>query len=227
LPTCYLLRFKQYYLYLPHFIYPAYFHFSLHIFPGKSTFSHPKQSDLPRENLWGELDCLILKSTLPSMVLITATQLTFCYTRCLCGHFYSALLFLLYFTPPLFSSPQIVLGRGLVFNYGFLVSLIYALFYVRLDKKVGSLAALLTLLCWVGSNVVASRLGFSLARKIVLVSQLLGWTGQFIGHWCLRNGLQLSWTTLFKLFYLVLSLCYLRFFKHSLGMNPMQGSMQV
>ncbi|KAI5056483.1 hypothetical protein GOP47_0028301 [Adiantum capillus-veneris] len=33
-----------------------------------------------------------------------------------------------------------------------------------------------------GSNVLAQRLGFSLGWKVVLVSQLVCWTGQFIGH---------------------------------------------
>lgn len=44
--------------------------------------------------------------------------------------------------------------------------MIYALFYVCLDKKAGSLAALLCVLCWVGASLLAGRLGFSLAWKV-------------------------------------------------------------
>ncbi|KAI4335978.1 hypothetical protein L6164_014562 [Bauhinia variegata] len=95
--------------------------------------------------------------------------------------FFSSLI-LLYFTPPLLKAPEIGFNHGLIFNYGFLFALIYAVFYVVLDKKAGSLAALLILFCWVGASVVASKLGFSEAWKAVLAAQLLCWTGQFIGH---------------------------------------------
>ncbi|XP_059443211.1 2-hydroxy-palmitic acid dioxygenase mpo1 [Corylus avellana] len=98
--------------------------------------------------------------------------------------FFTALV-LLYFTPALYTpSPQIGLFQSgfLVFNFGFLLTLIYALFYVAFDKKAGALAALLCFVCWVGASFLASRLGFSLAWKVVLAAQLLCWTGQFIGH---------------------------------------------
>ncbi|XP_062169554.1 2-hydroxy-palmitic acid dioxygenase mpo1 [Alnus glutinosa] len=98
--------------------------------------------------------------------------------------FFTALV-LLYFTPALYTpSPQIGLFQSgfLVFNFGFLLALIYALFYVAFDKKAGALAALLCFACWVGASFLASRLGFSLAWKVVLAAQLLCWTGQFIGH---------------------------------------------
>lgn len=51
-----------------------------------------------------------------------------------------------------------------------------------LDRKAGSLAGLLCLLCWISSSSLAYRLGFSLAWKVVLAAQLFCWTGQFIGH---------------------------------------------
>ncbi|GMY25957.1 uncharacterized endoplasmic reticulum membrane protein YGL010W-like [Fagus crenata] len=100
--------------------------------------------------------------------------------------FFTALL-ILYFTPSLFSLPHLVFslfGNNfvLVLNFGFLLALIYSVFYVCLDVKAGSLAALLCAICWVASSFIASRLGFSLAWKVVLVAQLLCWTGQFIGH---------------------------------------------
>lgn len=95
--------------------------------------------------------------------------------------FFTSLVFL-YFTPPLFKAPELVLGYGLVFNYGFLLAAVYAFFYVSLDYKAGSFAALICLFCWVGSSILAQRLGFSLAWKVVLASQLFCWTGQFVGH---------------------------------------------
>uniref|UniRef100_A0A0V0HEX5 Putative ovule protein n=1 Tax=Solanum chacoense TaxID=4108 RepID=A0A0V0HEX5_SOLCH len=93
-------------------------------------------------------------------------------------------LILFDFTPSLFNLPPIQLCEhsSLVLNYGFLFTLGYALFYVCLDKKAGSLAALLCLICWVSSGMVARQLGFSLAWKVVLAAQLFCWTGQFIGH---------------------------------------------
>ena len=84
--------------------------------------------------------------------------------------FFTALV-LLYFTPSIFNLPQIgFLPDGfnhvLLLNFGFLFALIYATFYVLLDKKAGSLAALLCFGCWVGSCFLASHLGFSLAWKV-------------------------------------------------------------
>ncbi|KAH7652521.1 2-hydroxy-palmitic acid dioxygenase Mpo1-like protein [Dioscorea alata] len=97
--------------------------------------------------------------------------------------FYTSLL-LLQFTPLLLHVP-FGFGGGdalLPLNFAFVFALIYALFYVLMDKKAGSLAALLCMLCWLGSDANASRLGFSLAWKVVLAAQLFCWTGQFIGH---------------------------------------------
>uniref|UniRef100_A0A1D1ZBZ7 Putative endoplasmic reticulum membrane protein C16E8.02 n=1 Tax=Anthurium amnicola TaxID=1678845 RepID=A0A1D1ZBZ7_9ARAE len=99
---------------------------------------------------------------------------------CVWPIFFTALL-LFYFTPPFFHLPA-PLGLPLVFNFGFGFALLYALIYVSLDPRAGSVAALLCTLCWVGSSVLGSVLGFSLAWKVVLAAQLLCWTGQFVGH---------------------------------------------
>eukprot|EP00257_Ricinus_communis_P006751 XP_002522464.2 uncharacterized endoplasmic reticulum membrane protein C16E8.02 [Ricinus communis] len=98
--------------------------------------------------------------------------------------FFTALL-ILYFTPSVFNLKMSLLCHGdivLLFNFGFLFALIYALFYIFLDAKAGSLAALLCAFCWVASCSLARWLGFSLAWKVVLVAQIVCWTGQFIGH---------------------------------------------
>lgn len=100
--------------------------------------------------------------------------------------FFTALL-ILYFTPSLFSLPYIefsLFGINfiLILNIGFLLALIYAVFYICLDAKAGSLAAFLCFICWVFSSYFASQLGLSLAWKVVLAAQLVCWTGQFIGH---------------------------------------------
>ncbi|KAM7267287.1 hypothetical protein ACFE04_009453 [Oxalis oulophora] len=51
-----------------------------------------------------------------------------------------------------------------------------------MDKKAGSLAAVLCFICWFGASSLAAKLGFTLAWKVVLAAQLICWTGQFIGH---------------------------------------------
>ncbi|XP_021286079.1 uncharacterized endoplasmic reticulum membrane protein C16E8.02 [Herrania umbratica] len=96
-------------------------------------------------------------------------------------------LVLFYFTPTIYDLSQSgILPSGLnpvlILNYGFVFALIYGLFYVILDKKAGSLAALLCLACWVGASFLAAKLGYSLAWKVVLAAQLFCWTGQFLGH---------------------------------------------
>lgn len=70
----------------------------------------------------------------------------------------------------------------MVLNLSFVAAVLYALFYIMMDMKAGTIAGALCLLCWVSSNALAQRLGFSLAWKVVLVSQLVCWIGQFIGH---------------------------------------------
>ncbi|XP_062095353.1 2-hydroxy-palmitic acid dioxygenase MPO1-like [Humulus lupulus] len=92
-------------------------------------------------------------------------------------------LLLMYFTPSLFNFPYgFDPGYGLILNLGFVFTVIYSLFYVCLDNKAGSLAALLCFLCWVGASLLGQRLGFSLGWKVGLAAQLVCWTGQFIGH---------------------------------------------
>ncbi|GAU44269.1 hypothetical protein TSUD_133140 [Trifolium subterraneum] len=94
-------------------------------------------------------------------------------------------LILLYFTPPIFTPSQTLLNfihPVFVFNLGFIFTIFYGLFYAALDIKAGSFVAVLTFLCWVSSSFIANSLGFELAWKVVLVAQLTGWIGQFIGH---------------------------------------------
>ncbi|KAK1425778.1 hypothetical protein QVD17_21136 [Tagetes erecta] len=100
--------------------------------------------------------------------------------------FFTSIL-LINFIPTPFNLPHINLplfgnNYTLIFNFGFLFTLIYVVSYVFLDYKAGSLAALLCFFCWVASSVLASVLGFQLAWKVVLVVQLISWTAQFIGH---------------------------------------------
>ncbi|KAK4750753.1 hypothetical protein SAY87_004235 [Trapa incisa] len=100
--------------------------------------------------------------------------------------FFSALV-LFYFTPSICelmgTQPQCFLARhGLFLNFGFFFALAYSVFYLLMDVKAGSLAALLCMACWVGASNLALTIGFSLAWKAVLATQLFCWTGQFIGH---------------------------------------------
>ncbi|KAI3744486.1 hypothetical protein L1987_57568 [Smallanthus sonchifolius] len=100
--------------------------------------------------------------------------------------FFTSLL-LFNFIPAPFDLPRVNFSLFetdfiLIFNFGFLFTLIYVISYVCLDYKAGSLAALLCLFCWIATSVLASLLGFQLAWKVVLVVQLISWTAQFIGH---------------------------------------------
>ncbi|CAB4283921.1 unnamed protein product [Prunus armeniaca] len=82
-------------------------------------------------------------------------------------------LVLLYFTSSLYTFPA-GLSHDFLLNFGFVFTVICALFYVCLDKKAGSLAALLCVLCWVGASLLAGRLGFSLElpSKADMISSL-------------------------------------------------------
>ena len=92
--------------------------------------------------------------------------------------FFTACL-ILYFTPPLFNLPRVELSLFgsnpvvLFFNIGFFLVLIYALFYICLDPKAGSLAALLCGFCWITSCFVASSLGFSRAWKVIFFALII------------------------------------------------------
>ncbi|KAI3842942.1 hypothetical protein MKX03_013429 [Papaver bracteatum] len=88
---------------------------------------------------------------------------------------------LLYFTPSIFNFlPQIhfsLLGNDfhLIFNLQSWNTFVF-------DMKAGSLAALMILGCWIGGSAVAIKLGYSLACKVVLASQIFCWVAQFIGR---------------------------------------------
>ncbi|KAJ4974900.1 hypothetical protein NE237_008074 [Protea cynaroides] len=96
-------------------------------------------------------------------------------------------LLLMYFTPSLFNLPQfgfspLGFNVNLVLNIGFFLTVLSSSFYIAFDKKAGILAAFLCFFCWVSSSYLAVQLGFSLAWKVVLATQLFCWAGQFIGH---------------------------------------------
>ncbi|KAJ0237552.1 hypothetical protein HA466_0249280 [Hirschfeldia incana] len=97
-------------------------------------------------------------------------------------------LLLLHSATPIFDLSQSGLPESLTLdgvlrlNVGFILTVVYALFYICLDKKAGFVAALMCFSCWVGSSFLAARLGPSLALKVGIASQLLCWTGQFLGH---------------------------------------------
>ncbi|KAK3003431.1 hypothetical protein RJ639_018610 [Escallonia herrerae] len=92
-------------------------------------------------------------------------------------------LVLLHFTPFPFDSFQVELySVNLVFNFGFLFTLAHALFFISLDKKAGSLAALLCFSCWVLGSSIANHLGSSLAWKVALAAQFFCISMVNIGH---------------------------------------------
>ncbi len=95
-------------------------------------------------------------------------------------------MMLLAYTKPL--APQLPVMASLPFhefmvlNYTFVFAAVYALFYISLDPRAGSLAAFLVLACWVGANAAAQSLPFVSGRNLILVTQGVCWTSQFIGH---------------------------------------------
>ncbi|GAB2270004.1 hypothetical protein Dimus_037648 [Dionaea muscipula] len=92
----------------------------------------------------------------------------------------------MFFVWPIFFTsimPWQFVNLPLLSNYfGMVLALAYGFFYVNLDKKAGTLAAVLCFLCWVGASSLSNQLGPSLAWKVALAAQLVCWTGQFIGH---------------------------------------------
>ena len=62
------------------------------------------------------------------------------------------------------------------------LALAYAASYLAVDRRAGALAALLLLGAWAASRALAARLGFALAWKVVLATELFCWTWQFLGH---------------------------------------------
>ncbi|XP_061367433.1 2-hydroxy-palmitic acid dioxygenase MPO1 isoform X1 [Gastrolobium bilobum] len=134
-------------------------------------------------------------------------------------------LILLYFTPPLFSPTQLgfIIHPVLVFNLGFFFTVFYALFYAALDTKAGSLAALLTFLCWVGASFVANNLGFALAWKVVLAAQLICWTGQFIGHGVFEKRAPALLDNLVQAFLMAPFFVLLEVLQSSVGYEPYPG----
>ncbi|GJP37983.1 hypothetical protein CLOM_g22426 [Closterium sp. NIES-68] len=73
-------------------------------------------------------------------------------------------------------------GNGLVFNAAALVSVIYAAFYIAMERRSGSLAALLVGGCFVGSRAVIKAVGASKAWKLAVIAQVVSWAMQFVGH---------------------------------------------
>ncbi|KAK9107529.1 hypothetical protein Syun_023540 [Stephania yunnanensis] len=98
-------------------------------------------------------------------------------------NFFTSLVFL-HFTPTLLPVPPIEIPQlgTLVFNAGFLLTLVHAVCFVCLDKIAGSLAALFAFLCWVGASSLGTHLGFNLAWKVGLAVHFVCWTGQITGH---------------------------------------------
>ncbi|KAG0471053.1 hypothetical protein HPP92_015599 [Vanilla planifolia] len=133
--------------------------------------------------------------------------------------FFSSLV-LFYFTRPLIHLP---FAGGLDLNFAFFSTLLYALFYIAFDKKAGSLAALLCFLCLFGSQSLAARLGFSLAWKLVLATQLISWSGQFIGHGVFEKRAPALLDNLAQAFLMAPFFVLLEVLESSFGYEPYPG----
>ncbi|KAH0455535.1 hypothetical protein IEQ34_015567 [Dendrobium chrysotoxum] len=129
-------------------------------------------------------------------------------------------LILFYYTPPLLHIP--VFG-GFDLNFAFFSVVFYSLFYIALDKKAGSLAALLCFLCWFGSQALAAALSFSLAWKVVLAAQLFCWIGQFIGHGVFEKRAPALLDNLSQAFLMAPFFVLLETLESSIGYEPYPG----
>ncbi|KAL5077886.1 hypothetical protein RYX36_016870 [Vicia faba] len=138
---------------------------------------------------------------------------------------FTALLFF-YFTPPIFSPPQTLLNfipPVLVFNFGFFFAVFYALFYVALDFKAGSFVALLTLLCWASSSFFANSIGFDLASKVVLATQLFCWTAQITSHFVFEKRAPALLDNLAQAFLMAPFFVVLEILQKTIGYEPYSG----
>lgn len=85
---------------------------------------------------------------------------------------FATLLFMYSTLPPILDRSYLGFIEALTFDgvlrldIGFILTVIYAVFYICLDKKSGVLAALLCFSCWIGSSFLAARLGHSLTLKV-------------------------------------------------------------
>ncbi|CAI7736545.1 unnamed protein product [Closterium sp. NIES-53] len=78
--------------------------------------------------------------------------------------------------------PLVLPGSGLVFNGAALVSVVYAAFYIGMERRAGSLAALMVGGCFVGSRAFIKAVGAGRAWKLAVIAQVVSWGGQFLGH---------------------------------------------
>jgi len=89
---------------------------------------------------------------------------------CFVWPIFFTLLILLAYTDPLVpqwsAMAALPCHEYMVLNYSFIVAAVFALFYMSLEPKSGSLAAFLVLLCWMGSNAVAQHFPYATGWKV-------------------------------------------------------------
>ena len=82
---------------------------------------------------------------------------------------FSALTLLAY-TPPLASQLPVMAAlpyhEYMVLNYSFVFTAVYALYYIALEPKSGSLAAGMVIGCWMGANAVAKHVPWVSGWKV-------------------------------------------------------------
>ncbi|KEH33299.1 2-hydroxy-palmitic acid dioxygenase mpo1 [Medicago truncatula] len=130
----------------------------------------------------------------------------------------------LYFTPPLFHCYVLnFINPILIFNLGFVFAVVYGLFYAALDIKAGSFAAVLTFLCWVGASFVAKSIGYELAWKVVLATQLFCWAGQIFGHYVFEKRAPALLDNIAQAFLMAPFFVVLEILQSSIGYEPYPG----
>ncbi|KAK9748067.1 hypothetical protein RND81_02G033200 [Saponaria officinalis] len=127
--------------------------------------------------------------------------------------------------PILFSGLMLGYYLPMVFfpNLGIFTTLVYALFYVGMDRKAGFLGAILCFICWFGASHLAIDLGFSLTWKVVLASQLICWTAQFLGHGIFEKRAPALLDNLVQAFLMAPFFVLLEALQHFVGYEPYPG----
>ncbi|KAF7835213.1 putative ribonuclease H protein At1g65750 family [Senna tora] len=106
--------------------------------PGRAWKPLVKSRNLLFDHLWWQVGSEDILRRSPSGIkvelILNFPILNFTLLLFVWPIFFTSLVFL-YFTPLLFRAPELGFDYGLVFNYGFLLAAIYALFYVSMDYK--------------------------------------------------------------------------------------------
>ncbi|XP_074316955.1 2-hydroxy-palmitic acid dioxygenase MPO1-like [Silene latifolia] len=135
------------------------------------------------------------------------------------------LIHMVFVWPILFSGLMLGFYLPMVFfpNQALFTTIVFSVSYICMDKKAGSLGALLCFLCWFGASNLALHLGWSLTWKVVLAAQLICWTAQFLGHGVFEKRAPALLDNLLQAFLMAPFFVLLEALQFSVGYEPYPG----